>query len=119
MTNSLLDFQLESFFYQLFHFALFIFVSGRVAVHLPTINEKFFISSGALLFLLVILSANFIINGSLGDGLWKYGSLLGLFGVLFPVLFFSIGTPKIGAGLAPIIGAAKATYGGYCSYTHS
>lgn len=64
-------------------------------------------STGALLFLLIILSPDFIINGSLGDGLWKYGSLLGFFGVLLPVLLFSIGAPKIGTGLATIIGAAE------------
>jgi drug/metabolite transporter (DMT)-like permease len=88
-------------------FAFFIFVSGRVAVHLPSITRSFLMTSGAFLFLLFILSPNFIVNGSLGDGLWKYGSLLGLFGVLLPVLLFSIGTPKIGAGLATILGAIE------------
>jgi drug/metabolite transporter (DMT)-like permease len=32
---------------------------------------------------------------------------LGFFGVLLPVLLFSIGTPKIGTGDATIIGAAE------------
>lgn len=88
-------------------FAFFIFVSGRVAIHLPSITRSFLMTSGAFLFLLFVLSPNFIVNGSLGDGLWKYGSLLGLFGVLLPVLLFSIGTPKIGAGIATILGAAE------------
>jgi drug/metabolite transporter (DMT)-like permease len=88
-------------------FAFFIFVSGRVAVHLPSITRSFLMTSGAFLFLLFVLSPNFIVNGSLGNGLWKYGSLLGLFGVLLPVLLFSIGTPKIGAGLATILGAVE------------
>ena len=63
-------------------FAFFIFVSGRVAVHLPSITRSFIMTSGAFLFLLFVLSPKFIVNGSLGEGLWKYGSLLGLFGVL-------------------------------------
>lgn len=88
-------------------FSLFIFVSGRVAVELPSITRSFFISLGALIFLLLVLSPDFVVNGSLGDGLWRYGSLLGFFGVLLPVLLFSIGTPKIGGGLATILGAAE------------
>jgi hypothetical protein len=43
------------------------------------------------------------VNGSLGDGLWKYGSLLGIFEVLFPVLYFLIGTPKIGQDLQRLL----------------
>lgn len=45
----------------------------------------------AILFIGTIL----IVNGSLGEGLWKLDSILGFFGVLLPVLLFSIGTPKI------------------------
>jgi drug/metabolite transporter (DMT)-like permease len=81
------------------------FVGESVSIHL--LSSNFFMSTGALLFLFIILSPNFITNGSLGDGLWIYGSLLGFFGVLLPVLLFSIGTPKIGTGLATIIGAAE------------
>jgi drug/metabolite transporter (DMT)-like permease len=110
LTNSLLELHKTGVIFGLLSaisFALFIFVSGRVAVHLPSMTRSFFMISGALIFLLIVLSPNFITNGTLGEGLWKYGSLLGLFGVLLPVLFFSIGTPKIGAGPATIIGAAE------------
>ncbi|QGQ47921.1 EamA family transporter [Metabacillus sediminilitoris] len=62
---------------------------------------------GDMLFLLIFLSPNFIVNGSLGEGLWKFGSILGFFGVLLPVLLFSIGTLKIGPGLATLLGAAE------------
>jgi drug/metabolite transporter (DMT)-like permease len=88
-------------------FAFFIFVSGRVAVHLPSITRSFFMTLGACISLFILLSPNFIVNGSLGEGLWKYGSFLGFFGVLLPVLLFSIGTPKIGSALATIISAAE------------
>jgi len=90
-----------------FSFALFIFVSGRIATQLHSLTRSFFMSLGALIFLFIIISPEFIVNGALGEGLWKYGSLLGFFGVLLPVLLFSIGTPKIGEGLATILGAAE------------
>lgn len=110
LNNSLFMLPISGIIYGLLSavsFASFIFVSGRVAIHLPAITRSFFMSTGALIFLLFVYSPGFILNGSLGDGLWKYGSLLGLFGVLLPVLLFSIGAPKIGAGLATIIGAAE------------
>lgn len=81
--------------YQLFHLPFLFFLVEELLFIYTAITRSFFMSTGALLFLLVVISPTFIINGSFGDGLWKYGSLLGLFGVLFPVLFFLIGTPKI------------------------
>ncbi|WP_231597447.1 EamA family transporter [Bacillus sp. SA1-12] len=48
-----------------------------------------------------------MLNGSLGSGLWVFGSLLGFFGVLLPVLLFFYRNPKIGPGIATILGAAE------------
>ena len=46
-------------------------------------------------------------NGTLNNGLWKYGIMLGLFGLVIPVVFFAIGSPKIDSGTAMIAGAAE------------
>ena len=88
-------------------FALFIFFSGRVETNVPTITRSFMMTSGALLFLFIILTPSFLINGSLSDGLWLYGVPLGVFGVVLPVLFFAYGAPKINSGLATILGASE------------
>ena len=54
-----------------------------------------------------ILSANLLTDGALQAGLWKYAFFLGLFGVVVPVICFSIGVPKVGTGLGTILGAAE------------
>ena len=54
-----------------------------------------------------ILSANLLTDGALQAGLWKYAFFLGLFGVVVPVICFSIGVPKVGTGLSTILGATE------------
>ena len=49
----------------------------------------------------------FLTDGALQGGLWKYAFFLGLFGVVVPVICFSIGVPKVGTGLGTILGAAE------------
>lgn len=88
-------------------FAFFIFFSGKVANGVPAIQRSTVISAAGLAFVLIIISPAFIMNGTLINGLWKYGIMLGLFGLVIPVVFFAIGTPKIDSGTAMIAGAAE------------
>ncbi|MEW9137743.1 EamA family transporter [Bacillus wiedmannii] len=88
-------------------FALYIFASGRVAINVPTYSKSFFMTTGAALFVCFIYPPSFLIDGTLQAGLWKYTFFLGFFGVVIPVICFSIGVPKIGTGLGTILGAAE------------
>ncbi|GGE55568.1 drug/metabolite transporter (DMT)-like permease [Priestia taiwanensis] len=88
-------------------FALFIFFSGRVATELPALSRSFVVVTGAMLLIFIIFPPAFFTNGVLFDGLWKYGMFLGFFGMVIPTIFFSIGVPKIGGGMATILGAAE------------
>ena len=100
----------EGIMYGLFSaitFAFFIFFSGKVAKGVPAIQRSTVISAVGLAFVLTIISPTFIMNGTLVSGLWKYGIMLGLFGLVIPVVFFAIGTPKIDSGSAMIAGAAE------------
>lgn len=88
-------------------FALFIFLSGKVGTGLPAIQRSTVISAGGLILILFMTSPAWIIHESVTNGLWKYGILQGLFGIILPVVFFAIGTPKIDSGTATIAGAAE------------
>ncbi|AJS61410.1 EamA family transporter [Paenibacillus sp. IHBB 10380] len=88
-------------------FALYIFVSGRVATEVPVINKSLYMITSAFIMVMIVFSPSFIYDGAIPNGLWKYGIPLGLLGIIIPVIFFSIGVPKVGSGLATILGAAE------------
>lgn len=88
-------------------FALYIFVSGRVATQVPAVNKSLYMTTSAMISILIVFSPSFIYDGAIAEGLWKFGLPLGLLGIVIPVLFFSIGVPKLGSGLGAILGAAE------------
>lgn len=88
-------------------FALFIFASGKAGKGIPGIQRSIFITLGGLL-LVAAVSGPTLINGELQlQGLWKFGLLMALFGAIFPIIFFAIGSPHIDSGLATIVGSAE------------
>lgn len=91
--------------------ALFIFFSGRVETAMPTISRSFFTSTGSLLLLLVLhvtmYGPSAVLQVSFENGLWIYGLILGVFGVVIPVLLLALGAPKISIGLASILSAGE------------
>jgi drug/metabolite transporter (DMT)-like permease len=88
-------------------FALFVFFSGRVATELPALSRSFIVVTGAMLLIFIIFPPTFFVSGVLLEGLWKYAMFLGFFGMVIPTIFFSMGVPKIGGGMATILGAAE------------
>jgi drug/metabolite transporter (DMT)-like permease len=90
-----------------FAFALFILVSGKTATDIPSLNRSFFMITGALFLLLLVYSPSFLYSSALSHGLWKYGLVLSVFGILIPVFCYAIGAPKIGSGLSSILGSAE------------
>ena len=63
--------------------------------------------AGALTLVMIVFPPTFIFNGAISQGLWKYGLGLGIFSIVIPSIAFTIGIPKIGSGLATILGAAE------------
>ncbi|KOR89750.1 EamA family transporter [Paenibacillus solani] len=88
--------------------ALFVFFSGRVETQMSPITRSFYTSTGGLILLTILLTPKVYTEVSIFDnGLWMYGLILGLFGVVLPVLLFALGAPKISTGLATILGAGE------------
>lgn len=89
-------------------FALFIQVNSRQIEGITTIGRTFIVSIFALLIICIVLTPEIIWNGQLfGAGLWKFGLALGIFGIILPILLFSIAAPKVGGGLASILSAME------------
>ncbi|MCR8644584.1 DMT family transporter [Paenibacillus sp. N1-5-1-14] len=88
-------------------FAVYIFVSGKVAVEVPVFTKSFIMVTSALIILLFVLTPSFLFDGSLAQGAWKFSIPQALLGSIIPVVFFTIGVPKVGPGLGTILGAAE------------
>ncbi|WP_274308760.1 EamA family transporter [Solibacillus daqui] len=90
-----------------FSFAAFLQVNSRPVEGVTTIGRTFILSIISLVIILLILSPEILWNGQLSAGLWKFGLALGLFGIIFPILLFSIAAPKVGGGLVSILSAME------------
>ncbi|WP_219835586.1 DMT family transporter [Paenibacillus sp. R14(2021)] len=88
-------------------YTLFIWFSGRTAKHVAPINRSAIMLSGSFILAMLVFPPHFIIDGSLYKGLLPWGLLLALFGIVIPPLFYAIGVPRVGGGLASILSAVE------------
>ncbi len=88
-------------------YTLFINFSGHAALELPTLVRNTWMVTGAFLVSLLIFSPDFLMDGSILRGMWRWGGAMGLFGMVLPVYLFAKGVPKIGTGLASLLGSVE------------
>lgn len=90
-----------------FNFAAFLQINARPVAGITMVGRTFILSIVALLFVSIFLTPEIIWNGQLTAGLWKFGIVLGLFGIILPILLFSIAAPKVGGALVSILSAME------------
>lgn len=91
-----------------FCFSAFMFVNGKQVEGMDTTTRLFYVSLVAAIVIAIFQTPEIVWNGKLfGDGLWIYGLLLGFFGIIMPICFFSIAVPHVGSGLASILSAME------------
>lgn len=89
-------------------FSIFIQINSRPTEEISTIARMLIMSFFALVLISIFLSPEIVWNGQLfGAGLWKFGLLLGVFGIILPILLFTIAVPKVGGGMASILSAME------------
>ncbi|QDX91167.1 EamA family transporter [Brevibacillus laterosporus] len=88
-------------------FALYIFASGRLGLDVPVFTKSLTMVTTAVVIVFAVFPPTFFVDGSLEQGLWMYGMALSSLGIIIPVVFFSVGVPKVGSGLGTILGAAE------------
>ncbi len=91
-----------------FSFAFFIQFNSRQVEGITTISRTLLMSFVALLIISLFSSPEILWNGKLfGTELLFFGLTLGIFGIILPILLFSIAVPKVGGGLASILSAME------------
>ena len=88
-------------------FSLFIFSNRKTVEGMDTLTRLLVTSFVAVIVISVFQSPEILWNGSLPDGLWMYGLLLGVFGIIAPVALFGIAVPHVGSGLSSILSSAE------------
>ena len=86
--------------------ATFMFLSARVGCDLPPIERGLVVCLGACI-LGFAVCPDYFSSGALQTGIWKYGLILGVFGLFVPVVLFGIGTPHLSAGLSTIMASSE------------
>jgi len=90
------------------NFAIFIQVNSRQIEGMPTITRTFLMSLVAVIVISIFLTPEIIWNGTLfNTNLWVFGIILGFFGIILPILLFSIAVPKVGGALSSILSAME------------
>lgn len=86
--------------------ATFMFLSARVGNDLPPIERGLVVCLGACI-LGFAVCPDYFASGALQAGIWKYGLILGAFGLFIPVVLFGIGTPHLPTGLSTIMASSE------------
>jgi drug/metabolite transporter (DMT)-like permease len=87
-------------------YSLFFFLTGFLPKQLDPIAKSAIMSIASLAFIMV-LQAPSTFDGSFSGPLIGWGLLLGFLGTAFPYFCFNYGIPKIGSGLAALLGSME------------
>ncbi|MGX9132891.1 EamA family transporter [Rummeliibacillus sp. JY-2-4R] len=89
-------------------FACFMQFNSRPVEGVSTIGRMTIMSFFAMVMICLFQTPEIIVNGKLFETqLLYYGLALGFFGIILPILLFTISVPRVGGGLASILSAME------------
>lgn len=88
-------------------FSIFLFFSSIIGKNVPAIQKSALLSTGGMMITFLLFPPVFLLDLPTLIGVTPYGLILGIFGVVLPPLFFSIGMPHVGPGLGTILTASE------------
>lgn len=109
-SGSLPDFDIPGIVYGLlsaFFYTIFLMINGKAGNNMHPTMKSALILTGACILIFSVFPPEFLVNGALAKGLFKWGLVLSLFGTIIPPLFYAYGAPKTGLGLSAILSAAE------------
>ncbi|RZK55399.1 MAG: DMT family transporter [Pedobacter sp.] len=88
-------------------YASFLMLNGKLGTEYPVLKKSALMITGACILVFILLPPYFLINGSLGGSLLKWGMILAVFGTVIPPLCFAGGIPKAGLTLSSILSSVE------------
>ena len=88
-------------------YTIFLMVSGAAGNNLHPATKSALLLTGACILVFSIFPPVFLVNGSLFNGLFKWGLILSVFGTVLPPLLYAYGIPRVGLGLSAILSSAE------------
>jgi len=88
-------------------YASFLMLNGKLGIEYPVLQKSALMITGACIIIFILLPPYFLINGSLGGSLLKWGIILAVFGTVIPPLCFASGIPKAGLTLSSILSSVE------------
>lgn len=104
------SFNLEGIIYGLIaatFYASFLMLNGKLGTEYPVLQKSALMITGACIIVFILLPPYFLINGSLGGSLLKWGLILAVFGTVIPPLCFASGVPKAGVTISSILSSVE------------
>ena len=91
-----------------FSFACFMQFNSKQVEGISTISRMTIMSLFSMLIVLLFQAPEVVTNGKLfGTELLYFGLALGFFGIILPILLFTVAVPKVGGGVASILSAVE------------
>nr|WP_283094618.1 DMT family transporter [Paenibacillus sp. ATY16] len=90
-----------------FSYSLFLFLAGRVAPGYDPVYKSALMMSFGFIVILVLYGYKAFDGVDQQWGLLEWGFVLGLLGQVMPTVFFNAGIPRVGSGLASMLGATE------------
>lgn len=91
-----------------FTFACFIQFNSKPVEGISNISRMTMMSLFSMFIVLIFQAPEVITNGKLfGTELLYFGLALGFFGIILPIILFTIAVPKVGGGIASILSAIE------------
>ncbi len=87
-------------------YAIFICFNGRIAVEVPSVTRTFFMSFGALIFVVIMLPAAGTATGNIVD-LVPGGIIMGLVMTIIPCVCISVATNNLPGGIVGILTSSE------------
>lgn len=88
-------------------YTVFLFLNKTIGGKTHPLYKGFFMVFGAALLVVFIFPPTYFWDGTFTGGLWKWGLVLALFGMVFPPILLSFGLPRVSLGMGAILSAAE------------